>query len=174
MIRLFRFLKPYRWYIAIVLVFAALQSLANLYLPNLNADIIDNGIVKNDTGYIVRVGGIMLLVTLGGAACAVGTAFFASRTAVGFGRIIRAKLFTHVEQFSLHEFDTVGTASLITRTTNDTNQVQQVLVIMLTMLVTAPMTAVGGIILAAQQDLSLSWVLIAAVPILVVSILVIM
>ncbi len=174
MIRLFRFLKPYRLYIGIVLIFAALQSLANLYLPTLNADIIDNGIYKNDTGYILRVGGLMLLITIGGALCAIGTAFFASRTAVGFGRIIRAKLFTHVEQFSLHEFDTVSTASLITRTTNDTNQVQQVLVIMLTMLVTAPMTAIGGIILAAQQDVSLSVVLIVAVPILVASILLIM
>jgi len=174
MIRLFRFLKPYRWYIAIVLVFAALQSFANLYLPNLNADIINNGIVKNDTGYILRQGGLMLLITLGGALSAVVTAYFASKTSVGFGRIIRAKLFTHVEQFSLHEFDTVGTASLITRTTNDTNQVQQVTVIMLTLLVTAPITAIGGVILAAQQDVSLSWVLIVAVPILVVSILLIM
>lgn len=174
MIRLFRFLKPYRWYIAIVLVFAALQSFANLYLPNLNADIINNGIVKNDTGYILRQGGLMLLITLGGALSAVVTAYFASKSAVGFGRIIRAKLFTHVEQFSLHEFDTVGTASLITRTTNDTNQVQQVTVIMLTLLVTAPITAIGGVILAARQDVSLSWVLIIAVPILVVSILLIM
>src|SRR5579884_1193725 len=122
MLRLFRFLKPYRGYIAIVLALAFLQSLANLYLPTLNADIVDNGIVKNDTGYILREGGLMLLVTVGGAICAVIGAFFASRTAVGFGRIIRARLFTHVERFSLHEFDTVSTASLITRTTNDTNQ----------------------------------------------------
>src|SRR5262249_52064092 len=85
----------------------------------------------------------------------------------------RGKLFMHVEQFSLHEFDTVGTASLITRTTNDTNQVQQVLVIMLTMLITAPMMAIGGIILAARQDVSLAWVLIAAIPILVVALVVI-
>src|SRR5262249_38774994 len=170
MLRLFRFLKPYRGFIAIVLVLAFLQSLANLYLPTLNADIVDNGIVKNDTGYILRLGGVMLLVTVGGALSAIAGAFFASRTAVGFGRIIRGKLFTHVERFSLHEFDTVGTASLITRTTNDTNQVQQVLVIMLTLLVTAPMMAVGGIILAARQDISLAWVLIAAIPILVVSI----
>ncbi len=174
MIRLFRFLKPYRGFVTIVLVLAFFQSLANLFLPTLNADIIDKGIVKNDTGYIVRLGGVMLLITVGGALCAVVGAFFASRTAVGFGRIIRAKLFTHVEQFSLHEFDTVSTASLITRTTNDTNQVQQVLVIMLTFLVTAPMTAIGGVILAARQDVSLSWVLIAAMPILVISIVLIM
>ena len=174
MIRLFRYLKPYSGFVAIVLVLAFFQSLANLYLPTLMADIIDKGVVKNDTGYIMRVGGIMLLITLGGALCAIAGAFFASRVAVGFGRDVRGKLFTHVEQFALHEFDTVGTASLITRTTNDTNQVQQVLVIMLTMLVTAPMMAIGGIILAMQQDVTLAWVLVAAIPILVLSIVVIM
>ncbi len=174
MIRLLRFLKPYRGFVAIILVLAFLQSLANLYLPTLMADIIDNGVVKNDTGYIMRVGVVMLLITVGGALCAIAGAFFASRTAVGFGRIIRSQLFTRVEQFTLHEFDTVGTASLITRTTNDTNQVQQVLVMMLTMMVTAPMMAIGGIILAMGQDVSLSWVLVAAVPILVISIVVIM
>lgn len=174
MIRLFRFLRPYRGYIAIVLALAFLQSLANLYLPTLNADIVDKGIVKNDTGYILRVGGLMLLVTVGGAICAVIGAYFASRSAVGFGRIIRAKLFTHVEQFSLHEFDTVSTASLITRTTNDTNQVQTVLVMMLSLLITAPMMAIGGVILAARQDASLVWILVIAVPLLVVSILLIM
>ena len=174
MIRILRFLKPYRGFIAIVLVLAFLQSLANLYLPTLMADIIDTGVVKNDVNYILRVGVLMLLITLGGAICAIVGAFFASRTAVGFGRIIRSKLFTHVEQFTLHEFDTVGTASLITRTTNDTNQVQQVLVIILTIMITAPMMAIGGIILAMGQDVSLSWVLVAAVPILVASIVLIM
>ena len=148
MIRLFRFLKPYRALIALVLVLAFLQSLANLYLPTLMADIVDKGIVKGDTNYILRIGGLMLLITLGGTFCAIVGAFFAARVAVGFGRIVRGKLFTHVEDFSLHEFDTVSTASLITRTTNDTNQVQQVLVIMLTMMVTAPMMAIGGIIMA--------------------------
>lgn len=174
MLRLLRNLKPYRGFVAIVLVLAFLQSLANLYLPTLMADIIDKGVVKKDTAYIYQVGGIMLLITVGGALCAIAGAFFASRVAVGFGRDIRGKLFTHVEQFTLHEFDTVGTASLITRTTNDTNQVQQVLVIMLTMMITAPMMAIGGIILAMQQDVSLAWVLVAAIPILVLSIVVIM
>ncbi|HEX8037161.1 MAG TPA: ABC transporter ATP-binding protein, partial [Ktedonobacterales bacterium] len=98
----------------------------------------------------------------------------ASRVAVGFGRDVRGKLFTHVEQFSLHEFDKIGTASLITRTTNDTNQVQQVLVIMLTLMITAPMMAIGGIILALREDVSLAWVLVAAVPLLVASIVLIM
>ncbi len=174
MIRLLRFLKPYRGVVAVVLVLAFLQALANLYLPTLNADIVDNGIIKGDTDYILRVGGVMLLITVGGALCAVAGGFFASQTAVAFIRDVRGKLFTHVEQFSLHEFDTVGTASLITRTTNDTNQVQQVLVLGLNMLISAPLMAIGGIILAISQDATLSWILVAAVPILVVTILLLM
>ncbi|HEV8194195.1 MAG TPA: ABC transporter ATP-binding protein [Ktedonobacterales bacterium] len=174
MIRLLRFLKPYRGVVALVLVLAFLQSLANLYLPTLNADIVDNGIIKGDTNYILRVGGVMLLITVGGAICAIAGGFFASQAAVGFIRDVRGKLFTHVEQFSLHEFDTVGTASLITRTTNDTNQVQQVLVLGLNMLITAPLMAIGGIILAISQDATLAWILVAAVPILVVTIILLM
>ena len=170
MIRLFRYLKPYRLFIALVLALVFLQSLANLYLPTLMANIVDTGIVKGDTRYILNVGGIMLLITIAGAACAVVANFFAARTAVGFGRDLRARLFAHVERFSLHEFDTLGTASLITRTTNDTNQVQQVLVIMMTMMVSAPMMAIGGIILAVSQDATLAWILVVAVPILVIAI----
>src|SRR5712691_6252888 len=135
MIKLLRFLKPYRTAVAFVFVLVFLQSLANLYLPTLMADIVDTGIVKQDTAYILRVGGIMLLVTIGGTICAVVASFYSARIAVGFGRIIRGKLFTHVENFSLHEFDTVGTASLITRTTNDTTQVRQVVIIILQMMI---------------------------------------
>jgi ATP-binding cassette subfamily B protein len=174
MIRLFRFLGPYTHLILVVLVLVFLQSLANLYLPTLMADIINNGIQKNDTAYIWHEGGWMLLITLGGAICAIASAYLAARVAVGFGRRVRARLFTHVEQFSLHEFDTIGTASLITRATNDTNQVQQVLVIMLTMLVSAPMMAIGGIYLAIQQDAALTWVLAAAIPVLVLVIVLVM
>ncbi|HEX6799365.1 MAG TPA: ABC transporter ATP-binding protein [Ktedonobacterales bacterium] len=173
MIRLFRFLKPFRLFIGFVLVLVFLQSLANLYLPTLMADIVDTGIVQGDTNYILRTGGVMLLITLGGTLCAIVSAYFAARTAVGFGRDVRAKLFGHVEGFSLHEFDTFGTASMITRTTNDTNQVQQVLVIMLTMMVSAPMMAIGGIIMALRQDVGLTWVLAAAIPVLVIAILLI-
>ena len=174
MMRLFRFLKPYRIAVAFVFVLVFLQSLANLYLPTLMADIVDTGIVKGDTAYILRIGGFMLLVTIGGTICAVVGSFYSARVAVGFGRIIRGKLFTHVENFSLHEFDKVGTASLITRTTNDTTQVQQVLIIMLNMMISAPLMAIGGIILAISQDATLSWVLVGVIPILIVSILVIM
>ncbi|MDQ2885647.1 MAG: ABC transporter ATP-binding protein/permease [Chloroflexota bacterium] len=174
MIRLFRFLKPYRPLIALVVLLVFIQSLANLYLPTLMADIVDNGIVKGDTNYILRVGGLMLLVTIVGTIAAVISSYFASRVAIGFGRLIRGKLFTHVENFSLHEFDKMGTASLITRTTNDTTQVQLVLVIILNMMISAPLMAIGGIILAISQDATLSWVLLAAVPILVIAILLIM
>src|SRR5437764_721383 len=152
MIRLFRFLQPYRLQIALVLVLVFLQSLANLYLPTLMADIVDTGIVKGDISYILSVGGFMLLVTIGGTLAAIAASFFSARIAIGFGRLIRAKLFTHVERFSLHEFDTVSTASLITRTSNDTTQVQQVLIIILNMMISAPMMAIGGIVMAVSQD----------------------
>lgn len=174
MFRLFRFLRPYVGLILLVFALVFLQSMANLYLPTLLADIVNNGIVKNDQGYIVREGGIMLLITLGGALAAIGSAYFAARVSVGFGRDVRARLFTHVSRFSLHEFDQVGTASMITRTTNDTNQVQTVLLIMLSMLVSAPMMAIGGIILAIQQDATLTWTLAAAIPALVLVILLVM
>jgi len=174
MIRLLRFMKPYRLFLAIVFVLVFLQSLANLYLPTLLADIVDTGIVNKDTGYILRVGGFMLLVTIGGTICAIVASYFSAKIAVGFGRIIRAKLFTHVENFSLHEFDKVGTASLITRTTNDTTQVQQVLIVVLNMMISAPLLAIGGIVLAINQDATLSWVLVGAIPLLVIAIIVIM
>src|SRR5437588_5135782 len=104
MIQLFRFLKPYRISLVLVFVLVFLQSFANLYLPALMADIVDIGVVKGDIGYILRIGGFMLLVTIVGMICAVIASFFSSRTAVGFGRIVRSKIFAHVENFSLHEF----------------------------------------------------------------------
>ncbi|HEU5376532.1 MAG TPA: ABC transporter ATP-binding protein [Ktedonobacteraceae bacterium] len=174
MIKLLRFLKPYTFISIVVMVLAFGQTMANLYLPNLMADIVDNGIVKNDTGYIWSIGGLMLLVAIGGTICAVVGIFFSSQVATGFGKIIRAKLFTHVERFSLHEFDTVSTASMITRTTNDTTQVQQVLVLVLNMLITAPITLIAGIILAVNQDLQLSWILVVIIPVLVLTIILLM
>src|SRR6266516_5400785 len=104
MIKLLRFLKPYRAVLVLIVILAFAQAMANLYLPNLMADIVDNGIVKGDTGYIWRTGGIMLLVTMGGTLAAVVGIFFSSQVATGFGKIIRTSLFTHVERFSLHTF----------------------------------------------------------------------
>ncbi|WP_123040976.1 ABC transporter ATP-binding protein [Cohnella candidum] len=166
MFRLFRFLKPYGWTVSAVLLFVLLQSLAELYLPTLMSDIIDKGVVTQDIPYIWRIGGFMLLVTAGGAAVAVCASFLSSKASAGFGRIVREKVFGHVEKFSLQEFDKIGTASLITRTTNDINQVQQVLMMMLRMMVMAPMMCIGGIIMAVSKDPTLSLVLVAIIPIL--------
>ncbi|QBD80355.1 ABC transporter ATP-binding protein [Ktedonosporobacter rubrisoli] len=174
MLKLFRFLKPYRLSIAAVFILVFLQSLSSVYLPSLMADIVDQGIVKGDTAYIISAGGIMLLVAIGGTVCAVGASLYSSKVAVGFGQLIRGKLFTHVEKFSLHEFDKVGTASLITRTTNDTNQIQQVLIIILRLMVAAPLMCIGGIIMAFIEDVQLSWILVASIPVLILVIAVIM
>src|SRR5581483_8916067 len=139
---------------------AFLQSLANLTLPRLMADIVDAGIVKGDTGHILRIGGVMLLIAVGAMVCAIATSFLSSRIATGFGRIVREKLFAHVEQFSLHEFDTFSTASLITRTTNDPMQIQQVLTMLLNMSITEPMMVIGGVILAAMPVVALTFFVI--------------
>ncbi len=174
MIKLLRFIKPYRAILVLVIVLAVVQALSNLYLPNLMADIVDNGIVKSDIGYIWRVGGLMLVVAIIGTLAAVVGVFYSSQVATGFGKIIRAQIFTRVAQFSLHEFDTLGTSSLITRTTNDTTQVQQVMIMILNMVITAPITLVAGVILAINQDAGLAWVLITAIPILVAAIFLLM
>ncbi|HBE28261.1 MAG TPA: multidrug ABC transporter ATP-binding protein [Ktedonobacter sp.] len=174
MIKLLRFLKPYRAVLVLVVVLAFAQAIANLYLPTLFANIVDNGIIKGDTGYIWRTGGIMLLITLGGTIAAVVGIFYSSQVATGFGKIIRARLFTQVAQFSLHEFDTVSTSSLITRTTNDTTQVQQVMILVLNMMITAPFTLIAGIILALNQDVGLTWILVVIIPILVGTIVILM
>jgi ATP-binding cassette, subfamily B, multidrug efflux pump len=174
MIKLLRFLKPYRVTVTVVVILAFAQSMANLYLPTLMADIIDNGVLKKDTSYIWRTGGLMLLVTLGGTICAIIGAYYGAKAATGFGKGIRASIFSHVTNFSLHEFDSVSTASLITRTTNDTTQVQQVMVMILLMLITAPMMAIGGVILAFHENATLSLVLVVAIPILVGAIIIMM
>ncbi len=174
MIKLMRFLKPYSFLLVVVVILAFGQAMANLYLPTLMADIVDKGIVNKDTGYIWQTGGWMVLVAVGGTASAVIGILFSSQVATGFGKIVRFKLFEHVQRFSLQEFDKVSSASLITRTTNDTTQVQQVLVILLNMMITAPITLVGGIIMALKQDVGLSWVFVVMIPVLVLTIALIM
>lgn len=167
MLKLFAYLKPYRASIAIVLALIFLQSLSDLYLPTLMADIVDIGVVQGDTPYILRIGGFMLLVAAAGTVCSVAASYYSSKVAAGFGRRLRGRVFEHVENFSLQEFDRIGTASLITRTTNDITQVQQVLTMMLRMMVSAPMLCIGGIIMAVSQDAKLSLVLIVIIPVLV-------
>jgi len=173
MIKLFRFLKPYRIPVTGVLLLFLLQSLAELYLPTLMSDIVDTGIVKGDIPYIIRVGGLMLLVAMGSGICIIIASYLSSKAATGFGKDLRSKVFSQVESYSLHEFDQIGTASLITRTTNDITQVQQVLIMILRMMVSAPMMCIGGIIMAVSKDAKLSLVLVVAIPILAAAIYVV-
>ncbi|TDF95068.1 ABC transporter ATP-binding protein [Paenibacillus piri] len=170
MIKLFKLLMPYRWTIGLVLALIFLQSLSELYLPTLMADIVNLGIVTGDHSYIWRIGGFMLLVSAASGLFSVIASFHASKISSGFGRIVRGKVFSHVERFSLQEFDKIGTASLITRTTNDINQVQQVLLMMMRMMVAAPMMCIGGIIMAVYKDAKLSLVIICVIPILALTI----
>jgi ATP-binding cassette subfamily B multidrug efflux pump len=168
MVKLFRFLKPFAALIAIALVLVFLQSLAELYLPTLMSDIVDTGIVKGDTRYILRIGGLMLLVAAGGVVCSIVASFLSAQIGMGFGRDLRRKVFTHVEGFSLHEFDRIGTPSLITRTTNDITQMQMFTMVTLRMMVSAPIMAIGGVIMAVQKDAKLTWVLVVVIPVIAV------
>jgi len=166
MLKLFRLLAPYRGSVAIVLALALAQSIGFLLLPRLMSDIVDQGIVKGDQRAILQTGGLMLLMSTAATFCAIAGSYYASKVATGFGRILRGAIFARVERFSIHQFDRFGSASLVTRTTNDTTQVQQMLIMMLTMVVTAPMMAIGGVILALSQDTQLAWVLIAVMPVM--------
>nr|WP_156282003.1 ABC transporter ATP-binding protein [Paenibacillus sp. NEAU-GSW1] len=168
---MFRFLKPYRLFVAFVLFFVFLQTLADLYLPTLMADIVDIGVTKGDTPYIWKVGGIMLLIAAAGGACSIVASYFSAKAASGFGKLLRRNVFTQVEHYSLQEFDKLGTASLITRTTNDITQVQQVLIMMMRMMIMAPMMCIGGIIMAVSKDAKLSLVLVVVLPVLAGAIL---
>ncbi len=173
MIKLFRFLRPYRVPIFAVIVLVACQAIASLYLPTLMSDIVDNGIVPNNITYIVQVGGVMLAIAAGGMVCAVIASFLSAKAAMGFGRIVRDEIFQRVESFSLHEFDKFGTATLITRTTNDVTQVQMVTMIIMRLMIMAPIMAVGGIIMALSLDKPLTLVLAVSVPVLIAAIVLI-
>lgn len=168
MLTLFRRLRPFRSLIVVVCLLAFGQSLANLWLPRLMADIVDQGIVRGDTARILSIGAEMLVIAMLGTVCAVASSFVSARVAIGFGRAVRAAVFERVSHFSVHQFDQFSTASLITRTTNDTTQVQQMLVALLNMVITAPMMAIGGVVLALSQDATLARVLIAVIPIMAV------
>lgn len=173
MFKLFRLLKPYQASVVAIITLMLLQSLAQLYLPTLLADIVDVGVLKGDIPYILRFGAYMLLVAIGAMVCVIIASYLLARTATGFGRDLRRTLFTHVESFSLHEFDKLGTSSLITRTTNDIAQVQQVIV-MMRMFIGAPTMLIGGVIMATYKDSHLAIVLISVIPILVLAIIGIM
>ncbi len=167
LIRLLRsHLRPYRRQLLWVVVLQALQAAAGLYLPRLNARIIDQGVATGDTGYIWRTGGLMLFCTLGQVALSVVAVFIGSKVAMAFGRDVRKDLFDRVTDFSAREVATLGAPSLITRITNDVQQVQMLVQMGLTMLIAAPITAVGGIIMALREDVGLSWLLFVSIPVL--------
>lgn len=167
MTRLFSYLKPFRWQVAGALVMVFLQSLADLKLPSLMARIVDDGIVKRNIPCIWQTGSYMLLVALGGAICMIFGGYLSAKASTGFGRELRNAVFSRAESFSLSQFDKIGTSSLITRTTNDIMQVQSVALMFMRMVIMAPMSAVGGVIMAVSEDARLSMVLVAVLPIIV-------
>lgn len=165
-----RYLRPYGWLIAAVVVFQLAQAIASLFLPALNAAIIDRGIATGDTGYILMVGAGMLAITLVQIACAITAVYFGARVAMALGRDLRGAVFAHVGSFSEREVSRFGAPSLITRTTNDVQQVQMLVLMTSTMLVSAPILAIGGVIMALQQDLELSLIMAVAIPVLLIAV----
>jgi ATP-binding cassette subfamily B protein len=160
-------LRPYRTAILLVVLFQFIQTLATLYLPTLNADLIDNGVVKGDTGYIMRIGGGMIAITLAQILAQIIAVYFGARTAMAVGRDIRTALFEQVQTFSAREVGQFGAPSLITRSTNDVQQVQMLVLMTFTLMVSAPIMCAGGIVLALRQDVPLSALLLVVVPLLI-------
>ncbi|MBI3212562.1 MAG: ABC transporter ATP-binding protein [Mycobacterium sp.] len=164
-----QYVRPYRWLVAVVVGLQMVSSLASLYLPTVNAAIIDDGVAVGDTDTIIRLGGVMLAVTAGQVLCAIAAVYFGSRAGMSFGRDVRAAIFGHVITFSAHETARFGAPSLLTRTTNDVQQVQLLVQMTFTTLVTAPIMCVGGVFMAIHQDAGLSWLLVVSVPVLALS-----
>jgi ATP-binding cassette subfamily B protein len=165
-----QFLRPHWRLIVGVIVFQLGQSIASLYLPTLNADIIDNGVAVGNTGYILSTGGLMLGITLAQVACSIIAVYFGARVAMALGRDLRSAVFSHVGTFSEREVSHFGAPSLITRSTNDVQQVQMLVLMTCTLLVSAPILSIGGIIMAIQLDGELSWILVVSVPVLLVAV----
>jgi ATP-binding cassette subfamily B protein len=168
------FLRPYRRPITILVVLLVAQTVGNLYLPNLNADIINNGVITGKLHYILSTGLVMIAITVLVGICAVVAVYFASRIGMGAGADIREAVFTRVQSFSARDMNRFGTASLITRNTNDIQQIQLFLQMALTMMVIAPIMCVGGIILAIHEGAQLSTLLLVAVPVMAVFIGIVM
>lgn len=164
---LYESLKPFRRVLAVVVIFQAIQAVAGLLLPTLNADIIDKGVARGDTGYIGRLGLVMLGVSLIQVLFSVLAVRFGARIAMGFGRDLRASLFHQVNSFSARELNSFGSPSLITRITNDVQQVQMLVLMTCTMLLAAPFTAVAGVALAIHEDAGLSWIIVVSIPVVV-------
>jgi ATP-binding cassette subfamily B protein len=171
LIKLLRtYLQPYTTALIAVVALQLVATMASLYLPSLNADIIDKGVAKGDTGYIVSTGGWMLLVTLVQIACSIAAVYFGARAAMSFGRDVRSAIFHRVGTFSAREVGKFGAPSLITRNTNDVQQVQMLVLMTATLMVSAPIMCVGGIIMALRQDVGLSWLMAVCIPVLVIAI----
>lgn len=171
MLKLFKHLKPYSKQLVFILILLFIQTMAQLYLPTLLSKIVDTGIINGDVNYILKIGGIMIGIAFIGSICTIFASFISSKVSMGLGRDLRRNIFTKAETFSLNEIDTIGTASLITRTTNDVNQVQQVVIMILRMMVTAPLTCIGGIIMAVSVNKKLSLILLVSMPIVIITIL---
>ncbi len=165
-----RYLKQYWPLLLAVAVFQLAQSLASLYLPSLNADIVDKGIAKGDIPYIFNVGAVMLGITLLQIVCAITAVYFGAKVAMSLGRDLRTGIFDTVSGFSEREVAKFGAPSLITRTTNDVQQVQMVTLMSLTLFISAPMLAIGGVIMAMQQDIGLSWLMAVSIPVLLIAV----
>ncbi len=167
MIRLLAtYLRPYRWHLAAVVALQLTQSAASLFLPSINASIIDKGVATGDTGHIWSMGALMLLVTVAQIAAQVGATWFGARTAMAFGRDLRGAIFARTLSFSSREVSRFGAPSLITRNTNDVQQVQMLVLMTAIMIVSAPLTMVGGVFMALREDVGLSWLIVAAVVLL--------
>jgi len=165
-----RYLRPYRAHLATIVVLQLFGTIASLYLPSLNGDIIDRGVATGDTTFVVTHGGIMLVVAALQIACSIAAVYFGARVAMSYGRDLRAGIFHHVGQLSAREVGKVGAPSLITRTTNDVQQVQMLVLMSATMLVMAPIMCIGGIVMALREDLALSKLLLVCIPVLAGSI----
>ena len=174
MFRLATYLKPYTLAIIATLLFVLLQVLGDLYLPTVMADVVNNGVLMGDTAYIWRLGGFMLVVSIVATVFSILASFYASKVSAKFGFDLRQSVFEHVEKFSLFEFDKFGTSSLINRTTNDITQVQNLVMMILRMMVMAPLMCVGGIIMAVNQNKSLSSIFLIVIPVLIIAIVLIM
>lgn len=166
-----RYLKPYRWQLVVLLTFQVVSAVATLYLPRLNADIIDQGVSRGDVAYVWSTGALMLGISLGQIIAAIIATYFAAQASMALGRDIRRDVFDKVSDFSEREVATFGPGSLITRNTNDVQQVQMLAMMGSTMLVTAPLLAVGGVVMALRQDVGLAWLIAVAVPVLILVIL---
>ena len=163
-------LRPYWPLLVAVVFFQTAQSIASLYLPTLNADIIDNGVAQGNTDYIMSTGAWMLGITLVQVACAITAVYFGAKVAMALGRDLRREVFTRVGEFSEQEVTRFGAPSLITRSTNDVQQVQMLVLVTSTLMVAAPILCVGGIIMAMRQDIQLSWLIAVSVPILLTAV----